>query len=216
LAQRLRGAQPGQRPPDDHDSVHVDTFPRGARRISTAIRSESTRIYVENPEPRPNLVATDGGSSVDPVSIGREVTVGSADRRVPTVDEINEMLATAFPGTESMCAAVGADFAVARRIVGPDALRPGGFISGPTQFGVADAALWYLVFGAIGRVEPMALTSELSIRYLRPAQGDVLFARATLDSAGRRNVVGTVRMWCDDREHKPTATAQGTYVLPAA
>jgi acyl-coenzyme A thioesterase PaaI-like protein len=115
-----------------------------------------------------------------------------------------------------MCAAVGADFAVARRIVGPDALRPGGFISGPTQFGVADAALWYRVVGAIGRVEPMALTSELSIRYLRPAQGDVLFARATLDSAGRRNVVGTVRMWCDDREHKPTATAQGTYVLPAA
>jgi acyl-coenzyme A thioesterase PaaI-like protein len=161
-------------------------------------------------------VAPDGGSSVDPVSIGRAVTVGSADRRVPTVDEINEMVAAAFPGTENMCAAVGADFAVARRIVGPDALRPGGFISGPTQFGVADAALWYLVFGAIGRVEPMALTSELSIRYLRPAQGDVLFARATLDSAGRRNVVGTVRMWCDDREHKPTATAQGTYVLPAA
>jgi hypothetical protein len=23
-----------------------------------------------------------------------------------------------------------------------------------------------------------------------------------------------VSVWCDDREHKPTATAQGTYALP--
>ena len=93
-------------------------------------------------------------------------------------------------------------------------MRPGGFISGPAQFGLADAALWYLVFAAIGRIEPMALTSELSIRYLRPAQGSVLWAKATLESAGRRNVVGTVHVWCDDRVDKPTASAQGTYALP--
>ena len=60
----------------------------------------------------------------------------------------------------------------------------------------------------------MAMTSELSIRYLRPAQGSVLWAKATLESAGRRNVVGTVHVWCDDRVDKPTATAQGTYALP--
>ena len=61
----------------------------------------------------------------------------------------------------------------------------------------------------------MALTSELSIRYLRPAIGETLWARATLDKAGRRNVVGTVRVWTDDRPDKPTATAQGTYAMPA-
>ena len=96
----------------------------------------------------------------------------------------------------------------------PEELRPGGFISGPTQFSLADAALWYVVFAAIGRIEPMALTSELSIRFLRPAIGDVLWARGTLESAGRRNVVGTVHVWTDDRPEKPTAVAQGTYVLP--
>lgn len=32
--------------------------------------------------------------------------------------------------------------------------------------------------------------------------------------AGRRNLVGTVGVCCDDRSDKPTATAQGTYVLP--
>ena len=93
-------------------------------------------------------------------------------------------------------------------------LRPGGYVSGPTQFALADAALWYLVFGAIGRVEPMALTSELSIRFIRPAIGETLWARATLDVAGRRNVVGTVRIWVDEREDRATAVAQGTYALP--
>ena len=119
-----------------------------------------------------------------------------------------------FPGSNNSCADVGARFAVARRVVDESELRPGGFVSGPSQFGIADAALWYLVFGAIGRVEPMALTSELSIRFLRPAQGRVLWARATLESAGRRSVVGSVHVWCDDRTDKPTATAQGTYALP--
>ena len=125
------------------------------------------------------------------------------------------MVRTQFPGSEHGCVELTATSALACRQVGAEFLRPGGFISGPTQFGLADAVLWYMTFGAIGRIEPMALTSELSIRYLRPAQGQVLWARATLDSAGRRNVVGTVRVWVDDREDRPVATAQGTYVLPA-
>ena len=133
---------------------------------------------------------------------------------VPSIESINEMIGHLFPGSANTCAGVGRDFAIARREVSEAELRPGAFISGPSQFGLADAALWYLVFGATGRIEPMALTSELSIRFLRPAQGSVLWAKATLDVAGRRNVVGTVRVWCDDRESKPTATAQGTYVLP--
>ena len=124
------------------------------------------------------------------------------------------MILHEFPGTGNDCTEIGADFAVARRIITPAELRPGGYVSGPTQFSLADAALWYLVFSAIGRVEPMALTSELSIRFLRPAMGDVLWARATLESAGKRNIVGTVRLWVDDREHKPTSVAQGTYALP--
>ena len=59
------------------------------------------------------------------------------------------------------------------------------------------------------------MTSELSIRFLRPAAGETLWARASLDSAGRRNVVGTVTLWVDDRTHKPVSVAQGTYALPA-
>jgi acyl-coenzyme A thioesterase PaaI-like protein len=136
------------------------------------------------------------------------------DVTAPDVTAVNEMIGELFPGSNNSCVELGRTMAVACRVISDDELRPGAFISGPSQFGLADAALWYLVFGATGRIEPMALTSELSIRFLRPAQGSVLWARATLDVAGRRNVVGTVRVWCDDRDDRPTATAQGTYVLP--
>jgi acyl-coenzyme A thioesterase PaaI-like protein len=133
---------------------------------------------------------------------------------VPDVAAVNGMIRELFPGSNHACTELTATMAVARRAVSEAELRPGAFISGPSQFGIADAALWYLVFGATGRIEPMALTSELSIRFLRPAQGSVLWARATLDVAGRRNVVGTVHVWCDEGQDRPTATAQGTYVLP--
>lgn len=132
-----------------------------------------------------------------------------------TPDQINAAVSEAFPGSSNRCVELGEDWVTVTLAADTTTLRPGGFISGPTQFGLADAALWFLAFNAIGRIELMALTSELSIRYLRPAAGRQLWARATLDSAGRRNVVGTVRLWVDDREHKPTAVAQGTYVLPA-
>ncbi|MGA9278491.1 PaaI family thioesterase [Ilumatobacter sp.] len=133
---------------------------------------------------------------------------------LPSAEQVNAMIEELFPGTGNTCAEIGPGFALASRDVDDSMLRPGGFISGPTQFGLADAALWYMVFAATGRIEPMAMTSELSIRYLRPAQGSVLWARASVESAGRRNVVGTVHVWCDEREHKPTSVAQGTYALP--
>ena len=146
-----------------------------------------------------------------PVAPDPHAPVGSGS---PTPDSINEMVLHEFPGTGNDCTEIGRDYAIARRLVVPTDIRPGGYISGPTQFSLADAALWYLVFAAIGRVEPMALTSELSIRFLRPAAGETLWARATLDIAGRRNVVGTVHLWVDDRTTRYTAVAQGTYALP--
>mgnify|MGYP003923803891 FL=1 len=82
------------------------------------------------------------------------------------------------------------------------------------MFSMADVVLWYLSFGTVNRIEPMALTSDLSIRFLRPAQGRTLWARADLDKAGRLMIVGTVKIWVDDEPDRLVATAQGTYVMP--
>jgi len=136
----------------------------------------------------------------------------------PRIDPsaVNAMVREAFPGSRVTCTAIERTLATATLITSRDDLRPGGFIAGPTQFAIADAVLWYLVFGAIGRVEPMALTSELSIRFVRPAIGSVLNARADLAAAGRRNVVSSFTVWADDNQHKPSAVGQGTYALPTA
>jgi uncharacterized protein (TIGR00369 family) len=128
-----------------------------------------------------------------------------------TPQQVNDFLAAEFPGSGNECVEVGDRFAIARRPVSPETLRPGGYISGPVQFGLADAALWYALFGAVG-IEPMALTSELSIRYLRPAIGQVLWARADLHQVGKRSVVGTVQLWVDGAADRYVSVAQGTYV----
>ena len=131
-----------------------------------------------------------------------------------TADAINEMLEAAWTGSGCTCLDVTATTALATMVPDRSMIRPGGFIAGPALFGIADAALWFLVFGAVDRIEPMALTSELSIRFLRPAAGGQLYARAVLNSAGSRRIVGSVTVWTDGNEQRPNAAAQGTYVLP--
>jgi uncharacterized protein (TIGR00369 family) len=131
-----------------------------------------------------------------------------------TVDAINAVVQTSFPGSSHRCYEIGANYAITRLDVDESHIRPGGYVSGPTQFGAADAVLWYGCFAALGRIEQMALTSELSIRFLRPAIGKVVWARADIDIVTRRSIVGTVRVWMDDDPDRITATAQGTYAIP--
>ncbi len=110
------------------------------------------------------------------------------------------------------CVHVGGDRARLRCAVPASDVRPGGFVSGPAQFALADLGMWVAVWGARGLHE-MALTSEMSIRFLRPAVGTALHADVRVESAGTRSLVMTARVWTD-AETRPTAVAQGTYVMP--
>ena len=130
-----------------------------------------------------------------------------------TAESINAMLDALWEGAGVRCVEISETRALGSYTPKKVDLRPGGFISGPAQFAMADSAFWFLVSGALGRVEPMALTSELSIRFLRPAVGEALFGEATLERLGRHSVVATVRVWTEDPT-KPCAVAQGTYTLP--
>lgn len=129
-----------------------------------------------------------------------------------TAQDVDAFLREHFDGVGNHCEAVGNRWAIARMDATATTLRPGGIISGPTVFSMCDAALYYACFTVLGIV-PMALTSEMSIRFLRPARGPVLWARAELHHTGRRSLIGTVLAWTDDRD-KPVAAAQGTYVAP--
>jgi len=134
-----------------------------------------------------------------------------------TVDDVNNHFYEVYPSAAESgvrCDAVSPGSAVARWIFDEAQLRPGRYISGPTQFMLADTALWFAVFTVIG-IESMAVTSEMSIRYLRPAQDGDLLAKATIDSVSARRIVGTIKLWIDGSPDRLVAVAQGSYARPA-
>jgi uncharacterized protein (TIGR00369 family) len=93
-----------------------------------------------------------------------------------------------------------------------DYLRPGGTISGPTMMELADFAMYVAVFSAIGP-RPLAVTTNLTINFLRkPARAD-LIAEARLMKVGKRLAVGEVRIYSDGLE-TPVAHVTATYSIP--
>lgn len=129
---------------------------------------------------------------------------------------VNAFLAESFPSAHRegvRCESLGDRTAIARWTYDPSELRPGDYVSGPRIFGTADSALWFATFTVIG-IQAMAVTSELSIRFLRPAQGGDLLARANINSVSARRLVGTVEVWVDGNPDRPVAVAQGTYARP--
>jgi uncharacterized protein (TIGR00369 family) len=91
-------------------------------------------------------------------------------------------------------------------------LRPGGTISGPTMMELADFAMYVAVFSAIGP-QPLAVTTNLNINFLRkPAQAD-LIAEARLMKIGKRLAVGEVLIYSDGLP-EPVAHVTSTYSIP--
>jgi len=133
---------------------------------------------------------------------------------IPTPEAINTFVAREFPAAYTVgtrCIEVGPDFVVARWTYDKDTLRPGGFISGPIQFALADTALWFLTFTVLG-LAPMAVTSEINIHFLRPAVGGDLVARAEMLRAGRHKITGEVKLWIDGAPEKPVSHVVGSYM----
>jgi uncharacterized protein (TIGR00369 family) len=91
-------------------------------------------------------------------------------------------------------------------------VRAGGTLSGPAIMALADTAIYAAVLTRIG-LEPMAVTSDLSVRFLRRPPPSDLHAEARVIHLGRRNAVCEVEMWGEDRD-AIVAHATGTYALP--
>ncbi len=133
-----------------------------------------------------------------------------------TPGAVNEFITEQFPSAAAAgtkCVAIGPLTATACWPYDPSQLRPGGYISGPTQFALADAALWFAVFTVVG-LQPMAVTARMSIDFLRPAMGKDLYATAEILKVGRAGLVGRVRLWVGEDTDTLVAIATGTYVAP--
>ncbi|WP_366553342.1 PaaI family thioesterase [Aquibaculum sediminis] len=95
-----------------------------------------------------------------------------------------------------------------------EVLRPGGTISGPTMMTLADFAMYVAVLGAIGRVE-MALTTNLSINFLRPPPPGDLIGDCRLLKLGKRLAYGEVLITSAAvSDGEPVAHSTLTYSIP--
>lgn len=94
----------------------------------------------------------------------------------------------------------------------PSMLRPGGTISGPAMFKLADFAIYVAILGMIGRV-PLAVTTSLTINFLRRPLPRDLIAEVRLLKLGTRLAVGEVHTFSDGQE-APVAQATGSYSIP--
>jgi len=99
-----------------------------------------------------------------------------------------------------------------RRHFHPKSLRPGGTVSGPIIMALADVAMYVAVLSAIGWV-PLAVTTNLTVNFLRkPAPRDLL-AEARLIKLGKRLAVGEVGIRSDGGDDL-VAHAILTYSIP--
>lgn len=131
-----------------------------------------------------------------------------------TAAEVTTFLAAVFPqaGDFASLEQLAPGRAVCRGRPSPSDLRPGGTVSGPTLMALADTAAYYLVLATIGPLE-LAVTSHLSIHFLRKPRLAELVATAELLKVGRRQVVCTVSI-CSEQDPAPVAHATVTYAIP--
>jgi uncharacterized protein (TIGR00369 family) len=134
-----------------------------------------------------------------------------------TLDEIRAYLAEVFPqiavGRAFEIETIGPMSAQVRLIFGPSHLRPGGTISGPSMFALADVALYVAILAQIGPVG-LAVTTNMNINFLRkPAPRD-LIGETRLIKLGRRLAVGEVAIYSAG-DAQMVAHATGTYSIPA-
>lgn len=92
-------------------------------------------------------------------------------------------------------------------------LRPGGTVSGPSIFGLADIAFYLAILAMIGPVA-LAVTTNCSIDFMRkPAAGRELIAKARILKLGKTLAVGDVLVYSEG-ESAPVARAGMTYSIP--
>ena len=92
-------------------------------------------------------------------------------------------------------------------------LRPGNSLSGPAMFKLADWGVWVAVISVLGEAGIEAVTTSLTMNFLRRPDAGDLIADIELLKLGRRLAVAEVRIWREDPT-APVAHATATYAVP--
>ncbi|UOA31633.1 hypothetical protein DSM110093_01404 [Sulfitobacter sp. DSM 110093] len=110
---------------------------------------------------------------------------------------------------------VGENEITVRLLTNRSHLRPGGTVSGPSMFALADVSAYLVTLAMIGP-KALAVTTNCSIDFMRKPLADVpLVAYAKLLKLGRQLSVTDVLIYSEGSD-KPVARAGLTYAIPPA
>ena len=102
---------------------------------------------------------------------------------------------------------------IVRLLVQEHHLRPGGTVSGPSMFSLADISVYLSVLAAIGP-EALTVTTNCSLDFMRKPVSEMdLLAHCKLLKLGKSLAVGDVMIFSDGMD-KPVARATMTYSIP--
>lgn len=130
-------------------------------------------------------------------------------------DALNAFLKAEFPQVEGEFTVdhVDLDTITLRLNVKPKHLRPGGTISGPSMFSLADVSIYLATLSRIGP-KALTVTTNCSIDFMRkPEAGRDLIAEARLLKLGRVLAVGDVLIRSEGKD-AIVARASVTYSIP--
>lgn len=136
---------------------------------------------------------------------------------VMSIEEMDAFLQEVFPqiNGEFVVDHMDGVTTVMRLKVGDRHLRPGGTVSGPSMFALADVAAYVATLARIGP-KALAVTTHCSIDFMRkPAADCDLIATAELLKLGRSLSVVDVRLQSEGQEGL-VAHASLTYSIPPA
>lgn len=99
--------------------------------------------------------------------------------------------------------------------VGEQHLRPGGTVSGPSMFALADVSIYLATLAMIGP-KALSVTTNIAMDFMRkPAAATDLICEARLLKLGRSLAVGDCLLFSDGGS-EPVARASMTYAIPPA
>ncbi|WP_299934206.1 PaaI family thioesterase [uncultured Pelagimonas sp.] len=129
--------------------------------------------------------------------------------------EMGSFLKEVFPQVEGMFGIdrLDEELLVMRLFADEKHLRPGGTVSGPAMFSLADVAAYVATMARVGR-EALAVTTHCSIDFMRkPVAGADVLAEARVLKLGKALSVTDVLLFSEGQA-EPVAHASLTYSLP--
>lgn len=132
-----------------------------------------------------------------------------------TTEDVTVFLAKVFDqvADDFVVEEVGEETVTMRLLAHRKHLRPGGTVSGPAMFGLADVAAYVQTLVRIGP-RALAVTTNCAIDFMRkPVAGVDLIAKTRLLKLGKQLSVVDVMLFSEGMD-KPVARASLTYAIP--